>query len=91
MFDLLKSLPRANSQSDKPTKPRFDLIREAAGIQAQFIPGNEYFREHDYEVGTWWSKDHKVFYGMKLPFKTKTGVPDAEAKTFNGFDTYFKK
>lgn len=88
MFDLVRSL----TPKTKVAQPQqFDLIREAAGKKTSFISGTECFRELDYDsYGSWWSKDHEVYYGDELPLKTKSGVPDADAKTFNGFDTYYK-
>lgn len=51
---------------------------------------NKYFRELDYEKGVWWSKGHDMLYGTKIPFKTKAGTPDDDAKEFNAYNTYMK-
>lgn len=92
MYELFKSL--LPKQTDVIIESPYKLIQEVfqgkKPVSYVSSGASEYFREHDYEIGVWWSDEHEVFYGTKIPFKTKVGTPEDDAKEFNGYNTYMK-
>lgn len=90
-YELLKSLIPNKPVEDIEELVPFKLLRETAKADWISSGASNYFREHNYEQGVWWSADHEVWYGKMLPLKTKTGMPsDDEEKEFNFYNTYMK-
>jgi len=93
MYELFKSLKQSKN-TDVIIESPYKLVHEVfqGKITASYVSSgaSEYFREHDYKKGVWWSEDHEMLYGTKIPFKTKAGTPDDDAKEFNAYNTYMK-